>query len=647
MARYRFSLIDPVVVNTTTAGNQVDPRVGFRAEVGGLGIVWESQEPTGDVIRGRVIFPASSQDADTVVSDGVGEDESLPNFAQNGTLAIWNSGTSIKAATLPISGGVQPSFVLNTTPGGVISRSEILRLADGTYLAVYFTQSGDDGSSYSLRVERFSASGESYSPEILVPEKFTGAQEAPSVVQLANGNVVITWASEADELGNFEVKQRLLDIYGPEVGDSGDNVLTGTPDSNLFLLHQGGEDTASGLAGNDNFYFGAELSAGDMVDGGEGTLDQLGLQGNYGTFGAGASPFTLGSNHLVNVEMLVLLSGSDSRFGDSAGNFYSYNIATLDGHVAAGQQLVVSFNTLRSGENVTFDGSAETNGSFMTYGGLGTDILTGGQQSDSFYFGADGRFGAGDRVDGRGGSLDQLGLQGDYSGARAVTFAADSMTSIEMIVLLGAGDARFGGGSADGFSYDIVMNDANVAEGSRMYISANTLRSDHLFNETLDFDGSAEKDGFFTIYAGAGADTLVGGERSDEIWGRGGADRITGGLGADVLRGGAGNDVFAYDSIAHSSAVSSDRIMDFATGDVIALSTIDANGGTADDDAFVFIGSAAFTMGTAGQLRAYEDSAQAGHWFVEADVNGDGEADLVIEVFTTDLQPLDAADFVL
>jgi hypothetical protein len=87
--------------------------------------------------------------------------------------------------------------------------------------------------------------------------------------------------------------------------------------------------------------------------------------------------------------------------------------------------------------------------------------------------------------------------------------------------------------------------------------------------------------------------------------------------------------------------------MDFTTGDVIALNTIDADSGTAGDDAFTFIGSAAFTMGTAGQLRAYEDSAQAGHWFVEADVNGDGQADLVIEVYTTDLQPLDAADFTL
>ena len=45
--------------------------------------------------------------------------------------------------------------------------------------------------------------------------------------------------------------------------------------------------------------------------------------------------------------------------------------------------------------------------------GVGTDLLTGGAGSDHFYFG-DGRFNAGDRVDGRGGTLrpDEGGMEG-------------------------------------------------------------------------------------------------------------------------------------------------------------------------------------------------------------------------------------------
>jgi Ca2+-binding RTX toxin-like protein len=163
------------------------------------------------------------------------------------------------------------------------------------------------------------------------------------------------------------------------VAGSGNDTIIGNGAGNLINLRMGGNDTADGGAGDDGFYFGATLTAGDSVDGGAGTNDQLALQGNY-------VALTLAAGHLVNTEALVLLPGNDTRFGDLAGNSYSYNITTVDANVAAGQVLTVNWNTLRSGENVTFNGSAEVNGSFLTYGGQGTDQLTGGQQSDGFLF---------------------------------------------------------------------------------------------------------------------------------------------------------------------------------------------------------------------------------------------------------------------
>ncbi len=86
--------------------------------------------------------------------------------------------------------------------------------------------------------------------------------------------------------------------------------------------------------------------------------------------------------------------------------------------------------------------------------------------------------------------------------------------------------------------------------------------------------------------------------------------------------------------------------MDFATGDKIDLSLIDANVlNGPGDDGFIFIGSAAFVSGVAGQLRAVNN---AGIWTVEGDVNGDGVADLVILVTLPDaITPLTGADFML
>ena len=75
--------------------------------------------------------------------------------------------------------------------------------------------------------------------------------------------------------------------------------------------------------------------------------------------------------------------------------------------------------------------------------------------------------------------------------------------------------------------------------------------------------------------------------------------------------------------------------------DKIDLSGIDANSTAGANDAFTFVGSAAFTS-VAGQLRAHQSGAT---WIVEGDTNGDGTADLTIEV-TSD-HALTSADLFL
>jgi hypothetical protein len=132
-------------------------------------------------------------------------------------------------------------------------------------------------------------------------------------------------------------------------------VFVGTGDGDTFLLQAGGNDRASGLLGNDGFYFGAALTSADSVDGGAGS-DTVALQGNY------SAGLTLGD--IRDAEVFLLLSGTDTRFGDTAGNRYSYNISTTDANVAAGATLTVIATGLQSNEQVTFNGSAESDGNF-------------------------------------------------------------------------------------------------------------------------------------------------------------------------------------------------------------------------------------------------------------------------------------------
>ncbi|MET1111167.1 MAG: M10 family metallopeptidase C-terminal domain-containing protein [Allosphingosinicella sp.] len=97
---------------------------------------------------------------------------------------------------------------------------------------------------------------------------------------------------------------------------------------------------------------------------------------------------------------------------------------------------------------------------------------------------------------------------------------------------------------------------------------------------------------------GNGLDNVITGNSvANTLSGGAGNDRLIGGDGVDSLIGGAGNDIFVAEINATKVAskngmISLDRILDFAAGDVIDLSGIDANTGLAGDQAFTFVGHA-------------------------------------------------------
>lgn len=416
-----------------------------------------------------------------------------------------------------------------------------------------------------------------------------------------------------------------ITITGLDSPTGGDTVRGSTNDDTIVALgrgayvdvSQGGVDTVTTGDGDNGIYFGANWQPGSRADGGAGSGDQLGLQGNVNAIFVGAS--------IANIEMIIPLSGNDTRFGDTAGNRYSYNITTADGNVAAGSVLVVNANALESDERLIFGGANETDGSFIIYTGLGADDLTGGQRDDGFFFG-EGRFTAQDHVDGQGGTLDQLGLRGNY--AAQVAFNAGTIVNVESLVLLSAKDVRFGA-EAPAYAYNLRLHDGNVAVGQTLTVSGNALRAD----ETMTLDGSAEVSGTLRLLGGAGDDVLTAG---------GGNDTLFGALGADRLTGGGGNDSFVYLSATESTAASRDFILDFAAGDRIDLQRMDAVAGTPENEAFNFI-AGAFTN-VAGQLRAVQQGAD---WLVEGDTDGDGVANFTLLVTTQGGLALDAAQFIL
>ena len=165
---------------------------------------------------------------------------------------------------------------------------------------------------------------------------------------------------------------------------------------------------------------------------------------------------------------------------------------------------------------------------------------------------------------------------------------------------------------------------------------------DTLFMELLGGNDTAYGYGGTDEFeGGAGNDLLDGGTGNDDLNGGSGNDTLIGGHGTDILFGGTQADKFVFKSASDSirGATRRDTIIDFnkVQGDKIDLSMIDGNSTVAGNQAFTFIGAAAFS-GVKGQLK-YQGGIVAG------DFNGDKIADFEIALTTS--PALAKTDFIL
>jgi hypothetical protein len=145
------------------------------------------------------------------------------------------------------------------------------------------------------------------------------------------------------------------------------------------------------------------------------------------------------------------------------------------------------------------------------------------------------------------------------------------------------------------------------------------------------------------VRGGGGNDTLYGDEGKDRLVGGAGDDTLIGGASRDVMTGGDGADRFVIGALSDSvTGGGRDLIKDFLIGsDQIDVTAIDADAGTASDQAFTYIGAGAFTH-TAGELQA---KAFGDKTLVSGDVDGNGKADF--QILLSGSVALQATDFLL
>jgi Ca2+-binding RTX toxin-like protein len=179
----------------------------------------------------------------------------------------------------------------------------------------------------------------------------------------------------------------------------------------------------------------------------------------------------------------------------------------------------------------------------------------------------------------------------------------------------------------------VIKGDVELSPGADIFDSRGGVTRDKVLGD----------DGNDTLSGGSGNDELHGENGQDVINGRGGNDLLIGGADGDTLQGRGGNDDFTYTDVSDStgnSAATRDTILDFdgGEGDVIDLHALDAKIGNGNQK-FDFIATNAFT-GQKGQLRYEVDDGSA---IIQADLTGDGKADMAIVVM--DVTKLSASDF--
>jgi Ca2+-binding RTX toxin-like protein len=449
----------------------------------------------------------------------------------------------------------------------------------------------------------------------------SGPATAGVVVNLGAGTATDGWGF-LDRLFTIE---NLIGTKFPDflTGDAGANLLSGL-NRNDTLVGAGGTDTLLGGAGDDELrWFVGDGK--DSLSGSTG-IDAINfLGGNYGgledVFNAGTA----------SIEAIRDGDGGKSHIAGDAGNqFWNFAGAKMSGvggiDGGGGNDTIVgtasadSIDGQDGDDKLSGAGGTDTlvggsgadslnggSGNDTMVGGIGTDTLLGGDNDDEF------RWAAGHGVDvyDGGGGVNTIKFSGGNFDGLQDSFNAGA-TSIDFIQ------------DADGGASRIVGN-ANA--------------------QLWNFSGAVTV-GIGGVDAGGGNDTVVGTVNADRLNGQDGNDSLTGGLGADTLTGGTGKDTLRYGSIADSGpGAAHDTVVGFsqADGDRLHLQSIDANSTTVGDDAFSFIGNAAFT-GVAGQLRFFDSGA---HTLVQGDTDGNGVADFEVLLQGNAGHPLFVTDFVL
>lgn len=598
----------PFVLNTTTAGNQVDP-VAAQSGSGAALVVWTGTDADSQGVYGRR-FDASGDalGSDFLVNqttDGAQNLASVAALGGGGYVVTW-----LSFGNLGFGNVYARLFNANGTPAGGeflvnVDTSftgqlypNVAALADDGFLVSWTDFDTSSPFDAAVVAQRYDASGLAVGSAFRLSGTAPGNQILPVVVGFETGGFAAAWQSP--HLGDADIFMRVFDDNG-----TGASQISGTTNGDLITL--GGSQTlhVDGAVGNDTIVGSAAI---DFLVGGIGNDSLVGGDGDDNlTGGVGADTLSgdAGGDLLdggIGADRLVGGTGDDDYVVDNAGDVV-VEVATGGNDTVRAS---ITFTLGATLENLLLVGDADINGTGNAGGnlmagndgdnrldgGAGADLFSGGRGDDTYI------------VDNEFDAVGESPGSGVDSVASSVSFTLSD--NIENLTLVGAA-------AIDGTG----NNSANNLVGNA---GANNLSG------------------------GFGADALVGGAGNDTLGGGGDGDTLRGGLGADQLTGGEGADRFVFDS-ALSAITNVDVVTDLALGvDDLELSkSVFSALGTAgtDLDASQFRSGAGFTSGVTLAQRIIYDT-NTGELFYDRD--GSGAAASVKFAVLTDAPAIGVGD---
>ncbi|MBA3678434.1 MAG: M10 family metallopeptidase C-terminal domain-containing protein [Sphingosinicella sp.] len=358
---------------------------------------------------------------------------------------------------------------------------------------------------------------------------------------------------------------------------------------------------------------------------------------------------TIGDDQMWGLEgadVLTGMLGADRIWGQDGNDVLTGGEGSDELYGGAGNDVLrgdlTGFDVLTSGASLLSNGSFEQSGPafIQQTWGRGNSSLPGWTSPNTYFEQLNSGYASVAATDG------VYTLELDSSGANSnlnISQTVNDLAAGEVYVLQFDHSNR---STAASGSFEVYWNGVLVATINE---TGTTMRAKNFElvavegPNTLSFKATGTQDGvgafldnvrlFATQAAQAGSDILNGGE---------GDDLLDGGGGADLLTGGGGADTFRFDRGDTGMGSAADRITDFLSGvDRIDLSSMDADPAMAGDQAFTFLGNAAFS-GAVGQLRYFSDGVDT---WLQGDGDGDGMADFEIALTGT-VTPL-VTDFVL